>query len=117
MAHPLRFWVIWRTLMGYTDLPLEGGTARPISILSASVASYLCYLMLTCTHSNDATHSFRYDWTQPAAREVWVEAVTNMTATGVVDGIFADHSANEGSNIGTVASKPLPPPSIRRGPG
>ena len=22
--------------------------------------SYLCYLMLTCTHSNDATHSSRY---------------------------------------------------------
>ena len=31
-----------------------------ISVLSESVASYLCYLMLTCKHANDATHSFRY---------------------------------------------------------
>ena len=44
-------------------------SAHPISVLSESVASYLCCLMLTCTrsndatpflHSNDSTHSFRY---------------------------------------------------------
>ena len=46
--------------MGCTKTPLEGGSAHPISVLSESAASYLCYLMLTCTHSNDATHSSRY---------------------------------------------------------
>ena len=50
----------------------------------------------------------QYDWTQPAARQVWIETVTNATATGVVDGIFADHSAPEGSNIGTQADGQLP---------
>ena len=37
----------------------EGGSAHPTSVLSESVASYLCYLMLTCAHSNDSTHSCR----------------------------------------------------------
>ena len=46
--------------MGCIDPPLEGWSAHPISVLSGSVASSLCYLMLTCTHSNDATHSSRY---------------------------------------------------------
>ena len=45
--------------MGCAD-PLRRRSAHPISVLSGSVASYLCYLMLTCTHSNDSTHSFRY---------------------------------------------------------
>jgi len=38
--------------MGCTD-PLR-------SVLSESVASYLCYVMLTCTHADDSTHSSRY---------------------------------------------------------
>ena len=47
--------------MGCTDpLRREGGSGHPISVLSELVASYLCFLLLTCTHSNDATHSFRY---------------------------------------------------------
>ena len=54
------FFVNSRTLMGCTKTPLEGGSAHPISVLSESAASHLCYLMLTCTHSNDATHSSRY---------------------------------------------------------
>ena len=59
MTHPLRFFVNSRTLMGCTDPPSKG-SVHPISVLSELVASCLCYLMLTCTHSNDATHSFRY---------------------------------------------------------
>ena len=50
--------------MGCADPPSKGsskgGRQHPISVLSESVPSYLCYLMLTCTHSNDATHSCRY---------------------------------------------------------
>ena len=32
---------------------------------SESLASYLCYLMLMCTHSNDSTHSSRYNTSPP----------------------------------------------------
>ena len=42
-----------------------------------------------------------FDWTQPAARQVWMEAITNVTATGLVDGIYADHSCEKGVGIGT----------------
>ena len=54
MTHPLRLFVNSRTPM------VVRRSVHPISVLYESVASYLCYLMLTCTHSNDATHSFRY---------------------------------------------------------
>ena len=44
--------------------PLEGGgSAHLISGISESVASYLCYLMLTCTHADDSSHFFRYGYT------------------------------------------------------
>ena len=33
---------------------------HPLRYFVNSVASYLCYLMLTCRHCNDATHSSRY---------------------------------------------------------
>ena len=41
-----------------------------------------------------------FDWTQPPVRALWMQAIANATATGVVDGIFADHSAQEGIQIG-----------------
>jgi hypothetical protein len=41
-----------------------------------------------------------FDWTQPHVRELWMEGITNATATGMVDGIFADHSAQEHIQIG-----------------
>ena len=34
-------------------------------------------------------------------RALWVEAVTNATATGLVSGIYADHSAEKGIGIGS----------------
>lgn len=34
--------------------------AHPVSVLTESAASYLCYSMLTCTRSIASTHSFRY---------------------------------------------------------
>jgi hypothetical protein len=40
------------------------------------------------------------DWTQPHVRDLWMEGITNATATGMVDGIFADHSAQEHIQIG-----------------
>jgi len=50
------FFVNSRTLKGCTD-PFRRGSAHPISVLLEPAASYLCYLMLTCTHSNGRTHS------------------------------------------------------------
>jgi hypothetical protein len=41
-----------------------------------------------------------FDWTQEHVRDAWLEAITNATATGNVDGIFADHSAQESIQIG-----------------
>jgi hypothetical protein len=41
-----------------------------------------------------------FDWTQPHVRDLWMQAITNATATGYVDGIFADHSAQEHIQIG-----------------
>ena len=35
---------------------LEGGSAHPISVLSRSVASYLCRFMLTYAHSDDSNN-------------------------------------------------------------
>jgi hypothetical protein len=49
-----------------------------------------------------------FDWTVPEVRALWIEQVTNATATGLVDGIFADHSANEGTAIGGSADRQAP---------
>ena len=53
------FFVNSKTLVGCTDPPSKA-SAHPISVLSEAVASNLCYLMLTCIHPDDSTHSFRY---------------------------------------------------------
>ena len=44
MTNPLRFWLL-EDIVGCTD-PSE--SVHPISVLSRSVASYLCHFMLTC---------------------------------------------------------------------
>ena len=53
-----------------------------------------------CNDGNVYCNITTYDWTQPKVRELWLGVVTRATATGLVDGIFADHSANEGTIIG-----------------
>ena len=40
-----------------------------------------------------------YNWAEPRVRRLWMEVIANATAEGV-DGIFADHSGNEGTAIG-----------------
>ena len=40
-----------------------------------------------------------YNWVEPKVRELWIGTVMNATAAGI-DGIFADHSSNEGTYIG-----------------
>ena len=57
-----------------------------------------------CNDGNAYCNITTYDWTQPAVREFWIDTVVNATTNPVederIDGIFADHSANEGTRIG-----------------
>ena len=53
-----------------------------------------------CNDGNAYCNVTTFDWTKPKVRELWVQTVLNATAKGV-DGIFADHSAQEHINIGT----------------
>lgn len=53
-----------------------------------------------CNDGNVYCNITNYDWTVPQVRELWVGAVYNATQTGFIDGIFADHSSNEGVAIG-----------------
>jgi len=53
-----------------------------------------------CNDGNVYCNITTFDWTQPAVRKLWVETVMNETASGLVHGIFADHSACNGIIIG-----------------
>lgn len=52
-----------------------------------------------CNDGNVYCNVTTYDWTEPRVRELWVGTVVNATKQGI-DGIFADHSAPEGTQIG-----------------
>ena len=52
-----------------------------------------------CNDGNVYCNVTSYDWTEPRVRELWVSTVANATRRGI-DGIFADHSASEGTLIG-----------------
>ena len=52
-----------------------------------------------CNDGNAYCNVTTFDWTKPTVRQLWVQTVLNATAKGV-DGIFADHSAQEHINIG-----------------
>merc|ERR1719174_347607 len=49
-----------------------------------------------------------YNWAEPKVRQHWIDTVVNATSTGLVDGVFADHSANEGTAIGGPADGQAP---------
>jgi hypothetical protein len=51
-------------------------------------------LVTLCNDSNFYCNVSTFDWTQPAALALWLEAVANATAAGGVDGVFADHLAS-----------------------
>ena len=53
-----------------------------------------------CNDGNGYCNITTFDWTKPHVRDLWFEAITNATAIGAVDGIFADHSAQENIQIG-----------------
>ena len=59
-----------------------------------------CVLRAAGNDGNVYCNITTFDWTQPAVRQLWVDTVLKATATGLVDGVFADHSSNEGISIG-----------------
>jgi hypothetical protein len=46
-----------------------------------------------------------FDWTKPWVRQFWVDTVYQFIQSGVVDGIFADHSGQWGNGIGIGSGK------------
>jgi hypothetical protein len=54
-------------------------------------------LVELCNDGNHYCNVTNFDWTVPAMLDLWLEAVTNATTSGGVDGVFADHLQ---SNIG-----------------
>lgn len=54
-----------------------------------------------CNDGNVYCNMTTFDWTQPRVRALWIETVINATSTGLVSGIYADHSAEKGIGIGS----------------
>lgn len=61
-----------------------------------------------CNDGNGYCNVTTFDWTQPHVRQLWMQAIANATATGAVQGIFADHSAQENIQIGAKTNGQLP---------
>lgn len=57
-----------------------------------------------CNDGNGYCNVTTFDWTKPHVRDLWMEAITNATSTGDIDGIFADHSAQEHIQIGAATN-------------
>ena len=55
-----------------------------------------------CNDGNAYCNVTTFDWTSPHVRELWVDTVINASRRGV-DGLYADHSAQEHIQIGSRA--------------
>lgn len=55
-------------------------------------------LVHLCNDGNHYCGVTNFDWTQPAMLALWLEAVTNATTAGGVDGVFGDHLTSTISN-------------------
>lgn len=85
------------------DFSFYAAHLRMIDLEARGIKAYLRddtgAVIELCNDGNAYCNITTYNWAEPLVRALWVEAVTNATAAGI-DGIFADHSANEGTNIG-----------------
>ena len=70
-----------------------------------------------CNDGNVYCNITTFDITQPAVRKLWVDTVVNATASGYVDGIFADHSTGNGVFIGNVDKNGQAPNQLCNGKG
>ena len=57
-------------------------------------------MVLLCNDGNAYCNVTTFDWTSAAVRKVWVDTVLNASRHGV-DGLYADHSAQEHIQIGS----------------
>ena len=72
-----------------------------------------------CNDGNGYCNITTFDWTQPHVRALWIQTVMNATATGLVDGIYADHSGTYGNgiNIGAAGKDSMGPNQLCNGNG
>jgi hypothetical protein len=70
-----------------------------------------------CNDGNVYCNITTFDITEPAVRKLWVDTVINATATGYVDGIFADHSTGNGVFIGNTEKNDQAPNQLCNGKG
>ena len=59
-------------------------------------------VVMLCNDGNAYCNVTTFDWTSPAVRELWIDSVINASHHGV-DGLYADHSAQEHIQIGSHA--------------
>ena len=92
----------WNTML---DFSFYATHARMEALEAAGLPSYLRdergEILSLCNDGNFYCNITTFDWTKPHVRQLWIEQVMNMTRTGLVDGIFADHSSFIGINIGS----------------
>ena len=84
------------------DFAFYAAHQRMLDLEAAGVPAFLRdkhgEIVLLCNDGNAYCNVTTYNWAQPRVRELWVETVINATARGT-DGIFADHSSQEGVQI------------------
>eukprot|EP00040_Diaphanoeca_grandis_P003269 m.24433 g.24433 ORF g.24433 m.24433 type:complete len:425 (+) comp14608_c0_seq1:64-1338(+) len=92
----------WNTMLDFSmyeaHAAMEASEARGVPVYLRDIHGEVISL---CNDGNVYCNITTFDWTQPAARAIWIEAITNLTATGLVDGIYADHSSEKGVGIGS----------------
>lgn len=59
-------------------------------------------VVMLCNDGNAYCNVTTFDWTSPAVRALWIDSVINASHHGV-DGLYADHSAQEHIQIGSHA--------------
>jgi hypothetical protein len=96
----------WNTMFDFSFYSAHAGM---MAMEAAGLPSFLrdeknetIYL---CNDGNVYCNITTFDWTKPHVRELWIDQVLNVTKTGLVDGIFADHSSLIGINIGSAFDK------------
>jgi hypothetical protein len=87
------------------DFSFYRAHARMVAMEAAGLPSFLRdehgEIMQLCNDGDVYCNVTTFDWTQPHVRALWVEQAVNISQSGLVDGIFADHAADIGIYIGS----------------
>lgn len=104
------------------DFSMYAAHQQMLDLEAAGVKAFLRdetgQIISLCNDGNVYCNITTYDWTEPKVRSLWIGVVTNATSRGI-DGIFADHSANEGTHIGLggAGKQPQGPNQLCNGKG